>query len=201
MTVKDAFKIMRDIRETTLATVDDEGRPQARIIETMYADERSIYFVTARGKEVYEQLEKSHLAAMVGLSKDWISIRVSGMVEKLDDQHKWIDLCFVNNPSLEKIYPGHSRYILEVFRFVKGTVETFSVAQEPIERFVGTFGEHKLKLKGFYIHDECIECGLCLRNCPQNCIVAGTPYKIKQEHCLQCGLCEENCPVKTIERY
>ncbi|MFA6796326.1 MAG: 4Fe-4S binding protein, partial [Bacilli bacterium] len=105
------------------------------------------------------------------------------------------------NPSLDKIYPGDSRYILEVFKFVKGTVETFSVAQEPIERFIGTFGKEKLVLKGFFIHDNCIECGLCKRNCPQDCIVKGTPYRIKQENCLHCGLCEENCPVKAIERY
>lgn len=201
MTVQEAFSLLRDIREVSLATIDNEGHPQVRIFQVLYADKKSIYFATAQGEDVYEQLEATHSAAIVGLYKDLISIRVTGTVEKLEDEHKWVDLCFENNPFLEKIYPGHSRYILEVFKFTKGIVEIFNATQKPIERFVGTFGDQKLKLKGFYIRDECIECGLCKRNCPQDCISEGTPYKIKQEHCLQCGLCAINCPAKAIEKY
>lgn len=201
MTVKEAFRKMREIRETSLATEDENGNPQIRLIETMLADEKSIYFVTARGKDVYRQLEKTKKAAMMDLSKDWVSIRITGNVGRLSDQKKWLDICFKNNPSLEKIYPGKSRYILEVYRFTSGSVETFSVASEPVERYSAVFGGEKLKKKGFFIHDECIECGLCKRNCPQNCISEGTPYKINQNNCLHCGLCHENCPVKAIERY
>ena len=48
--------------------------------------------------------------------------------------------------------------------------------------------------------EDCISCGLCARNCPQQCIEEGTPYMIRQEHCLHCGLCAENCPVQAIAK-
>lgn len=52
--------------------------------------------------------------------------------------------------------------------------------------------------KGFEISASCIGCGKCRKICPQQCISAGTPYEINQNHCLHCGLCFENCPVKAI---
>ena len=54
----------------------------------------------------------------------------------------------------------------------------------------------EIKPKGFIISNQCIQCGLCQKNCPQQCI---SNYQIQQEHCLHCGLCYENCPVQAIE--
>ena len=50
------------------------------------------------------------------------------------------------------------------------------------------------------ITDDCIGCGKCAINCPQQCVSEGMPYLIAQNHCLHCGLCYENCPVQAIER-
>ena len=46
-------------------------------------------------------------------------------------------------------------------------------------------------MKGYFISEQCIECGLCVKNCPQKVIIEGTPFKISQEHCLHCGICYE----------
>ena len=47
---------LRRIKDVTFASVDREGRPQARIIDVMLADTETIYFCTARGKDFYREL-------------------------------------------------------------------------------------------------------------------------------------------------
>lgn len=54
----------------------------------------------------------------------------------------------------------------------------------------------EIKPKGFIISNQCIQCGLYQKNCPQQCI---SNYQIQQERCLYCGLCYEKCPVQAIE--
>lgn len=46
----------------------------------------------------------------------------------------------------------------------------------------------------------CIGCGTCSAHCPQDCIIPGEPFQIRQEHCLHCGSCFENCPVNAVIR-
>ena len=73
-------------------------------------------------------------------------------------------------------------------------MEWFDLGVSPICR-----GEISLSTeKGFVIGPNCIGCGKCMRSCPQQCICAGSPYQIAQEHCLHCGLCAETCPVHAI---
>jgi ferredoxin len=47
----------------------------------------------------------------------------------------------------------------------------------------------------FHILDECIECGVCIPECPEGCINEGTPYTIVAKLCTECGACAEVCPV------
>lgn len=46
--------------------------------------------------------------------------------------------------------------------------------------------------------EKCIECGLCLKNCPVNAISAD--YVIDNEICTRCNSCLEICPKKAIAR-
>lgn len=200
MIAKDLFEKLREVRETFLATVDEKGDPQARLIETMLVDDDGLYFLTARGKNVYKEIMNHNRVVMAGLTKDWMSIRVNGTCEKLDDKKYWIDKMFKNNPSMEGIYPGESRYILEPFKISKGIIEYFDLSGEKINRGSLSFGAVKVKEKGFFITNSCIECGTCARNCPQQAITVGNPYFINQENCLHCGLCFEKCPVSAIKR-
>lgn len=184
---------LRRIKDVTFASVGREGRPQARIIDVMLADTETIYFCTARGKDFYRELCEQKYVAVTGLNERFQMFRLSGEAQHLSDQKQWIDRIFQENPSMNEVYPKDSRYILEPFCIRIEEMEWFDLGTNPIRR--GAIGKRQ---KGFMISDACIGCGKCMRSCPQQCISAGSPYVISQEHCLHCGLCAENCPVNAI---
>ena len=220
MNAQNCLEILREIKDVTFATVNDEGKPEARIIDVMIVEKDKLYFCTGRGKDFYRQLLEHPDVAVTGLNKEFQMVRLSGKAEKLTDQKYWIDRIFQENPMMNDMYPGESRYILEPFCISSGELEFFDLGKSPIYRESFVFGNaegseeresmsdaHKgrdsrcsLREKGFRVTDACIGCGKCMRNCPQQCITKGTPFLIHQEHCLHCGLCYENCPVQAIVR-
>ncbi len=200
MKARDCLQILRDVKDAAFATVDEKGAPQVRIIDVMLAEDEKIYFCTARGKDFYAQLTRDNHIAVTAVDKDFRMVRLSGTAEKLSEQKYWIDRIFKENPSMNSVYPKESRYILEPFCIANADIEFFDLSREPINRESFVIGEHKKQKKGFEISVSCIECGKCAKVCPQQCIRAGKPYEINQNHCLHCGLCFESCPVKAIKR-
>ena len=216
MDAQSCLYILRGIKDVAFATVNDEGKPEVRIIDVMIVEQDKLYFCTGRGKDYYRQLLKHPDVAVTGLNKDFQMVRLSGKAEKLADQRQWIDRIFEENPVMNGVYPGESRYILEPFCISKGELEFFDLGKSPIYRESFVFGGEEAldealqekgkeaiscrapRKKGFLITDACIGCGKCMRGCPQQCITKGTPFLIHQENCLHCGLCFENCPVQAI---
>lgn len=199
MNAQDCLNILREIKDCAFATVNEKGEPEVRIIDVMIVEDEKLYFCTARGKDFYEQLQKGQIA-ITGLNKEWQSVRLKGKPKKLDDQKKWIDRIFDENPSMNDVYPDDARYILEPFVIEDGSLEFFDLGKSPIHRESFTIGKGEIKPKGFHIGKDCIACATCQMNCPQQCISEGSPFVINQEACLHCGLCFENCPVQCIER-
>lgn len=200
MDVQKCLKILREVKDVAFATVDKNGMPQVRIIDVMLIEEGKLYFCTARGKNFYQQLTGSGHVAVTGLNSDYQMIRLSGEAHRLPDQKKWIDRIFEENPAMKDVYPGDSRYILEPFCVDQGHLEFFDLGKSPIVRESFALGGCDIELKGFEITDACIGCGMCERNCPQQCIESGEPFFIRQKHCLHCGLCFEKCPVQAIRK-
>ena len=197
MNAQECLKILREIKDVAFATVDEKNQPQVRIIDIMLVENDKIYFCTARGKDFYRQLMRNGQVAITGMNKEYQMVRVNGKAHKLKEQKKWIARIFEKNPSMNEVYPGNTRYILEAFCVEKGTGEFFDLGQTPIKRKTFTFGAAKEEKKGFVIGDICIQCGKCESICPQKCI---NNFTINQEHCLHCGLCEEQCPAEAIKR-
>ena len=117
-----------------------------------------------------------------------------------EEQEKWRDIIFEEQPYLGNVYPGDTRSIGIIFCIDQGEVEYFNLGVNPIFRETYSLGNAIIREKGYVITDACIGCGKCEKLCPQRCIERGTPYKINQQHCLHCGNCYENCPVQAIIR-
>ncbi|UCE26458.1 MAG: 4Fe-4S binding protein [Candidatus Coatesbacteria bacterium] len=47
----------------------------------------------------------------------------------------------------------------------------------------------------YVITDECIACGACIPECPEEAISEGDIYIIDPELCNDCGSCADVCPV------
>lgn len=194
------LEILRDIKSCSFATVDKYGKPQIRIIDVMMIKDNRLYFCTARGKSFYDELIRSKSVAIVGMTKQYQTVRLSGDVEWLKNDKSVIDEIFMNNPVMNDIYPGNSKYILEGFYVEKGIIDYFDLSTKPITRVIESIGGKDILDKGFFIDEGCMGCGKCAVICPQSCIDSGKPFSINQSNCLKCGLCFEICPVKAIEK-
>lgn len=191
--------LVDDIHSTTMATVSDDGLPQARVIDIMYYDEDGLYFLTAKGKKFYHQLINQKYIALCGV-KNKKSVSVSGKVKSIGSEK--LDIIFERNPYMKSIYPEGTRDALEVFCLYNGYGQYFDISEpSKIVRDEFLIGNVKEKSKGYYIDENCNGCGLCKTNCPQNCIdTSNTPAVIDKKHCLSCGNCEKVCPANAIKK-
>ena len=61
---------------------------------------------------------------------------------------------------------------------------------------------HKIVTGRLFCGDDCIFCGLCMRNCPEEAITVDRKtktWKVDHELCCRCGICQSKCPKKCLE--
>ena len=196
--------IVNQIHSTVVATVDGSGLPITCAIDMMDCDSDSLYFLTAKGKNFYDRLNKQGYLALTGMKgKDTMSciaVSVRGKVRELGPGR--LSRLFEKNPYMNDIYPDEkSRTALTVFQLYEGTGEWFDLSKLPIERAGFSFGGAKTREEGYFVTGRCTGCGLCFSRCPQKCIDINTrPAVIFQENCIRCGNCLAVCPEKAILR-
>ena len=196
--------IVNEIHTTIVATVDDEGLPVTAAIDMMDSDENGLYFLTAKGKGLYDRLVKRGFLALTAIkgqdTMSSVAVSVRGKVKELG--YERIPVLFEKNPYMHQIYPTEeAMHALTVFQIFEGTGEWFDLSKKPIERASFSFGGAQQRAEGFFITDACIGCGSCLPVCPQNCISTGSiPFCIEQAHCLHCGNCMKACPVGAVQK-
>lgn len=202
MDAQTCLKKLQYVGVLNFATVGKDGKPQIRNISAIHYEPHAMYFFTARGKNFCEELLSDGNVQVLGYTKYKEMIRLSAKAEKAPDyeQEKWIDMIFEEQPYLSNVYPGSTMEIGIVFCIKDAEIEYFNLGVNPIFRETYTIGNAKVVPKGYYISQDCVGCGKCLKNCPQRCIIVGKPYQIAQEHCLHCGNCFEKCPVGAVKR-
>ena len=202
MDLATCFKKMELVGVLAFATVDSAGAPQIRNISAIHYEPDALYFFTARGKNFCRQLQADGRVQILCYTRYKEMIRLSGKAVAVaeEEQAKWRNVIFAEQPYLANVYPGDTREIGIVFCISRAQIEYFNLGVNPIFRETYTLGDVTLEQKGYFITDACIGCGTCQKGCPQRCITAGKPYQIRQEHCLHCGSCYEKCPVKAVER-
>ena len=184
------------------ATVDEDGAPQVRNISAIHFEGTDIYFLTARGKSFCRQLQADGRVQILGYTRYKETIRVSGKAVQVaeDEQVKWRNVLYEEQPYLENVYPGETKNIDTMFVIKDYTIEYFCLGTRPITREYFTVGNAVLKPKGYQITEACIGCGTCQTVCPQDAIDEGDPFAIRQNNCLHCGNCHEHCPAGAIIR-
>lgn len=200
MTKTDYLRILvEDIHSATVATIGGDGHPQTRIIDMMYYDEAGVYFLTAKGKEFYEQLMKQQYVA-ISATKEKIAVSLRGNVKNIGKKN--LDIMFERNPYMKEIYPGDTREAIEVFWLYKAKGEYFDISvPSKIVRDSIIIGDEDMAMKGYVVKEGCIGCKLCYSVCPQKCIdITTKPVSIIQNHCLYCGRCAEICPKGCIKK-
>lgn len=192
----------REIHSVIMATVDDNGLPVTCAVDIMDYDESGLYFLTARGKNLYERLTQKGYVALTGMKGDdtlsCVAVSVSGKVEEIGNEP--LNKLFEKNGYMKEIYPTkESRKALTVFRIYEGNGEWFDLSKKPIERVSFTFGNGQRENQGYEIGDSCVGCKACESVCPQGCIDFGAiPANIIQNNCLHCGNCMTICPHNAV---
>ena len=203
MDAKTCLQKLQYVGVLAFATVDGYGNPQIRNISAIHYETDAMYFFTARGKNFCRELLADGRVQILGYTKYKEMIRLSAKAEPVveEDQKRWIDIIFDEQPYLINVYPEDTRKLAGiVFQITDAEIEYFHLGVNPIFRENYTIGEGTISSKGYHITDACIGCGNCMKNCPQRCIEKGSPYNIKQEHCLHCGNCQKVCPAGAVER-
>jgi len=52
----------------------------------------------------------------------------------------------------------------------------------------------------YVISEDCIACGTCISECPQEAISEGDIYSINPDLCVDCGSCADVCPNEAISQ-
>ncbi len=197
-------ELVETIHTTVVATVDEDGLPVTAAIDMMDADEEGLWFLTARGKSLYDRLTRQKYLALTGIRGEdtmhSVAVSVRGRVREIGAAP--LGRLFRKNPYMTEIYPTEqSREALTVFCLYEGSGEWFDLSKQPIERIAFTFGGAKEKPEGFFVTDDCIGCGSCADVCPQRCIrLDAGRAAIDESHCLHCGGCANACPVGAVVR-
>lgn len=195
---KKYIELFRQVKIAAAATTDAQGRPQARIINVMLAEDDGMYIVTSKGKPFYRQLVETGEIALAAMCPGCQSLKFAGRLQRVG--REWVDKVFEQNPELNQAYPGENRYILTAFHIYKGRGEWLDLSRVPINRESFAYGGDTVEKNGFAISNQCIGCSKCFKSCLQRCITPGMPYAIDPAHCIQCGRCAELCPLGAIQR-
>ena len=114
-----------------LATIND-GKPQTRIFQSLWAENNKVYFCTGAQKDVYKQLVSNPNASFCVENKFSPVLSVNGEVS-ISDELEYKKRAFEILPMLENVYQTPTNENFKVFYIDIKEVKTFSYAEGPKE--------------------------------------------------------------------
>lgn len=150
MDLATCLKKMQLVGVLAFATVDSEGAPQVRNISAIHYEPDAIYFFTARGKNFCRELSEDGRVQILTYTRYKEMIRLSGKayVVSEDEQKKWMDKIFEEQPYLSNVYPGDTRDIGIIFCIDRAEIEYFHLGVHPIFRETYLLGDAIIKGNG-----------------------------------------------------
>jgi len=191
------FNQISKIRWMSFATNGLDGLPSNRIFDFTKLEDGNIYFITADGKPVYDELKEFPVGMITAYYGKWIMFKVQVHVNEISDL-KLLDEFYKCNPGTKALYIN-SPETVKMFTFTKGQGELLHLFKDDaIARVKFAWGDIDKKPARYVINDNCISCGKCDKVCTSNAVVTGEPYSIDEFHCLECGSCYNVCTENAI---
>lgn len=195
MTKEQFIKDVEKVHEVALATVNADGIPVVRIIDMMLIEDDCLLFLTARGKEFYQQISKDNYVTLA-CQIDCRAYHLKGFVKQMP--HDYLLKLFDANTYMYETYPSTTRDILEVFKIYKWQAEYFDVMPCPIERVYFQHEYEDAVVTVMEVNENCTACQACAAVCSQGIISFGERAFIPYKNCLKCGACAEICPAGAV---
>lgn len=195
------FEAAAKTRCFSVTTLSPSGKAHARLLSFYLLPDGNLYFGTARGKAVYDDLANDPRVTLVGTFYEEerlraYGIRIRATVAKATDPDMIAEYWRIN-PGTEKMY-CKGLDLFEVMYLKSGECEMSHVytAGHNARIHVG-FGGEMPEPPRYSITDKCTQCGICADACLTGTIRLGeNGYYIRRMDCLECGKCAQVCPVE-----
>ena len=136
--------IAEELKTCVIATVDEDNRPVTAVIDIMDHDENGLYFLTGRGKGLYNRLQHSpYVAATLtrgSLDTEYLAVSVRGHAVEAGPAR--LERLFQKNPFMYKMYPDPAKWEaagLTVFCIDSGSVEWLTMTGPDMKREIISF--------------------------------------------------------------
>lgn len=107
-------------------------------------------------------------------------------------------LCKGNFEDIELIGDNIKEFVLD--DFVVPDIRSLDILEGRVPEFLKDILNGLMQPKPVFIHDKCVGCSDCAKNCPPRVIkmVNNKPI-VNLDECIRCFCCQELCPVKAVK--
>ena len=152
MDAQTCLKKLQYVGVLNFATVGLDKSPQVRCISAVHYEPDALYFFTARGKEFCRELLHDGQVQILAYTryKEMIRVSAKAVVVPEEEQKKYRELIFQEQPYLANVYPGSTREIGIIFCVRDMQIEYFHLGVHPIFRMQYTIGNGEKKNERLY---------------------------------------------------
>lgn len=145
MEAKECLRIIaEELKTCVIATVDEDNRPVTAVIDIMDHDENGLYFLTGKGKGLYNRLQHNPYVAVTltkgSLDTEYLAVSLRGHASEAGPDR--LPVLFEKNPFMYRMYadPTAGREAgLTVFSIDSGSIEWLVMRDAAMNREIISF--------------------------------------------------------------